>query len=352
MVELRAPYRARLRRRHLYSVSSDDGASWSSHTNLDPAATSDSFDDDHPVAVHAGAGVFLVAWRSNSDLGGTIGTDQDILFMRSTDGGLTWSPQAEALNPDAATDTGIQDRRPKLASDGAGSVVAVWEINDPDTDVAAIRSTDSGASWSSAVAVNSDAAIDSEGDIEPNVATDGTGNWITVWESRNTTGGFGADSDIFFAHSTDTGATWSARASVQTQGTTDSGNDERPRLATDGSGTWIATWQSNEDLGGTAGTDLDLFYARTTNLGATWSPTAALNTNADSDTEVDDLVEIAANGGGTWLAFWRSRTDLGGIGTDFDPFYARSGDDGVSWPAPTAIFASQNPRRDRAPRGR
>jgi hypothetical protein len=71
---------------------------------------------------------------SDENLGGTLGTDLDVLTARSTDGGVTWSAPA-ALNANAATDTG-EDGAPTLATDGAGTWVALWE----STDSSAARS--------------------------------------------------------------------------------------------------------------------------------------------------------------------------------------------------------------------
>jgi hypothetical protein len=38
-----------------------------------------------------GQGTWVAVWDSTDSLGGTIGTDGDILVARSTDGGLTWT---------------------------------------------------------------------------------------------------------------------------------------------------------------------------------------------------------------------------------------------------------------------
>ena len=45
----------------------------------------------------------------------------------------------------------------------------------------------------------------------------------------------------------------------------------------------MAVWQSDDSLGGTIGTDNDIFVARSSDAGATWTAPAALNTNAATD---------------------------------------------------------------------
>ena len=87
----------------------------------------------------------MASWSSSENLGGTIGTDSDILVARSTDNGATWTAPA-ALNTNATTDT-----------------------------------------W---------------GDAFPEVTTDGAGNWVAVWtSSENLSGTIGTDDDIFVARS-------------------------------------------------------------------------------------------------------------------------------------------------------
>jgi hypothetical protein len=51
---------------------------------------------------------------------------------------------------------------------------------------------------------------------------------------------------------------------------------------TDGKGIWVVAWFSNEDLGGAGGDD-DIFFSRSTNDGVSWSVSQALNSNATTD---------------------------------------------------------------------
>ena len=61
--------------------------------------------------------------------------------------------------------------------------------------------------------------------------------------------------------SSDAGTSWSAPTALNTNAATDTEGDNDPQLTTDGLGTWIATWHSYDDLGGTIGTDADILYA-------------------------------------------------------------------------------------------
>jgi hypothetical protein len=313
----------------LVARSTDNGATWTASAALNANAATDSGDDFSPEVTTDGGGHWLAVWQSNENLGGTIGTDWDILVARSTDNGATWTAPA-ALNTNAATDS-RSDFWPEVTTDGGGSWVAAWCSDDSlggtigtDQDILVARSTDNGATWTAPAALNTNAAADSGDDWEPLVTTDGAGNWVAAWESWDDLGGtIGGEGDILVARSTDNGATWTAPAALNSDAATDSGADYRPQVATDGGGNWLAVWQSNENLGGTIGTDLDILVARSADNGATWTAPVPLNTNAATDSGRDDWPQVTTDGGGNWVTAWHSDDSLGGtIGTDTDILYS------------------------------
>jgi len=145
--------------------------------------------------------------------------------------------------------------------------------------------------------LNTNAAIDSGNDEVPQITTDGIGNWIAVWDSSDSLGGtIGGDFDILVARSTDNGATWTAPAALNTNAASDSGQDFEPQVTTDGIGNWVAVWLSSDTLGVTIGTDFDILVSRSTDNGATWSAPAALNTNAGSDSGTDEFPQVTTDG--------------------------------------------------------
>src|SRR5262249_2234897 len=146
---------------------------------------------------------WVAAWLSSVG-----GGDEDILTARSLDGGATWTvPQL--LNTNGATDSGL-DTDLRLATGGAGVGQTVWASFDDlggtigtDGDSLFARSTDGGATWTTPAPLNTDAAVDAAHDDQPQVAADGAGNWVAVWRSIAPSGPYGRDADILVARSVD-----------------------------------------------------------------------------------------------------------------------------------------------------
>lgn len=308
----------------LVAHSVDDGESWSAAAPLNTNATTDSGTDRFGRVVPGGGQTWLAVWESSDSLGGAIGTDRDVLVARSLDGGVTWSPPA-ALNGNADVDFGA-DLFPEIATDGRGRWVAVWESDDwlgdtlgLDRDIL-VAWSDDGLTWSPPAALATNAAADTGEDRAPHVATDGSGVWIVVWHSDDPLGGsIGLDTDILVSRSLDGGVTWSAPSPLNSSAPSDSREDVDARLASDGGGNWLAVWASELGLGGLIGRDLDVLTARSTDGGASWSPVQPLTPNASTDAGDDLFPQLAADRAGRWVALWESLDRLGGtIGPDSD----------------------------------
>lgn len=327
-----------------WSRTTNGGASWSAQAVLNTKTPGSTSQEDGAVVAPGAAGIWVAAWSSEDTVSGTISDDKDILLARSADDGVSWG-NAAAVNPGAGGDN-THDYAPALASDGAATWLAAWETYEfrppvvlgIDGDLVFTRSTDNGLAWAPPLALNTNASTDMRLDRGVRLATDRAGRWVAVWQSASEPAdAFGADWDIFLTRSSDNGATWKAPLPLNSNAAADAGGDIEPGIATDGAGNWVAVWTSSDTLGGTLGTDDDILFARSTDNGGAWSPSAALNTNAATDTG-NDSAPCIAFAGGTFVAVWQSTDRLGGVyPVDLDIMVATSSDGGATWSAPALL---------------
>ena len=348
--------------------------------NRDPVPS-----DFSPVAATNGSGTWVVAWSSNDTLQGTIDTDSDILFSRSTDGGLTFAAPAP-LNTNAANDSeyfytslvGVHDRVPALAAHG-DRFIAVWYRAALKSDTIAVaRSDDGGAHWTDLGTLYDDS-------FSPSIASDGAGTWVIVWRYRPT---INEAADIFFTRSTDDGITWSPPTTLNAvpeslgdatphitwldgvwgvawtavvDGLSDQGRalfarsldgliwsaplelnpgappyDSDVTIAAGGSGSWVATWSS----GPTHANAMNIMTSHSSDGGITWSPAVILNTDSVTDGNDDYDPAVAAIDAATYAAVW-VRANSGADGSDV--LSSLSDDGGVTWSAPTSLNTGVSP---------
>ncbi len=201
-------------------------------------------------------------------------------------------------------DPGSLEFAPQLAQDGQGHWVAVWSVVDNRTgswicSTMAATSSDNGAHWSNPVPLQQ---INFYAEALSSIDTDGQGHWIVVWDFPNTSG----KTEIYYSISNNNGTNWSAPAFINSNGASDFFEDNFPSVETDGKGNWMVVWTSRNTLGGTIGSDWDLLYSRSSNNGAAWSAPAPLNTNTPSDSRNDWRPKLIADRNGTWMTVWVS----------------------------------------------
>ena len=271
-------------------------------------------------AVAGASGVFVTVYESEDSLGGTIGDDFDILAVRSTDGGHTWSA-AVPVNSSASSDGAVGDYAPSLSTDGQGTWTAVWKSSDGSGCLWSARSIDNGATWSERVLV-------AEKAYSPQVLSAQAVS-IVVWHADDV--GYGVDHDVFYARSTDGGLSWSAPLPLEPGAASDVGWDGDARVTTDGAGVWVAVWKEYETIRS----------VRSTDDGVSWNSPVPLG---PIDFGVSEGIDIATDRNGRWIAVWGTQGTEGiaGIsGGDTGIAYAVSTDAGISWSTPKALLPDE-----------
>ncbi|MBI5504643.1 MAG: exo-alpha-sialidase [Deltaproteobacteria bacterium] len=294
--------------------SEDQGETWSSLIQLSSTGS-----DNPPGDIATdGAGNWVAVFASDDSLGGTIGTDYDILFVSSSDNGLTWSAPAP-VSSHAATDGGSWDIEPKVATDRAGTWVVAWECQGTG-DAISSTTHDLGATWSApAVVVSPASGYLGEFDIE----TDGAGNWLVA----STTHGAWEAEETRTVRSTDAGASWGPKVYLGATGVT-------PDLIWAG-GQWKVCFGTQAKALSSPDDDTDLVCANSVDGGASWSSLAVLNRQISTGAGSNAMARLAYDGAGGWLAIWQSEDPLdGSLGIDADIFAAAAHDDCPAAPAP------------------
>ncbi|MFC1736566.1 hypothetical protein ACFL1X_10630 [Candidatus Hydrogenedentota bacterium] len=295
----------------------NDGGGWSVPALIDPGQATDSGGDHSPRFTVDGSGRIHCVWYSGEDLNGA-GTDWDIFY--SVNGGSGWSSPI-LVNRNGTADSGY-DIRPNLVVDAYDVLHAVWQsdedLNGAGTDSDMFYAVNDGSGWSAPTLVNTNGTTDTGGDLGAYLAVDGSGVLHAVWASEEDLNGAGTDVDIF--HAVNSGSGWSAPTMLNPAGKRDSDDDLPTDIMIDGSGNIHVLWTSTEDLQGTD-TDIDIFHS--INDGPGWSTPFLVNLNGTTGSGNDRDARIVVTGSGSLLAVWSSNDDLGGtIGTDSDLLFA------------------------------
>ena len=184
-----------------FSRSSDGGLSFSANPRVNDITTS--FQTEPAITVDS-QGLIHVVWTDNRN---AITTGPDIYYANSTDGGLTFNVNLR-VNNDA---TGVEQARPAIAAAADRSVYAVWD--DPRNgargrDIYFSRSTDLGVTWSPNIIVNDDSANIAQTNVA--IAVDVSAIYLAWVDSRiaNTA------PDIYATRSTNGGVSFAASVPV------------------------------------------------------------------------------------------------------------------------------------------
>lgn len=220
------------------------------------------YNPDHGVSDHAGevnqiapvitrdpAGTLFVAWEDGRN--GEV-YNRDIYFSSSTDGGTSWSSDIR-VNQDPAGPS-VNQRAPAIAYDAVhGALYIAWQDNrNGDYDIWFARSTDGGATWTEPASnpVNDDGAGADQS--QPSLVVDEAGTAYLVWQDRR----HGND-DIYFAASSDAGETWTRNILVTDHPASTAQEQRSPAITVVGGRIYIA-WEDARSIG--AGDSGDIYF--------------------------------------------------------------------------------------------
>jgi len=237
-----------------------------------------------------------------------------VFFSRSTDGGATYSP------PQALSTNGGD---PQLAVDSQGNINVIWNSTGPDF----ARSTDGGTTFSSPVYVAPGMSPYLGFAVAGYraIAVDGSGNIDVVWMDTNS-------SQIFFARSTNAGASFSAPQNVSNY----ANGALNPTVAADTAGNIDIVWQGSVS----SHDPYDLFFTRSTNGGASFSNPQDIS-NTPQGVYYDQLsLDPSGNIDVAWDSDCPNSSACPVISSDV--FFSQSKDGGATFSAPVQVSNSQN----------
>ena len=289
----------------LFATRRAPSPAWSGPRALAVYTATDTGADVNPRIETDGRGRWIAVWTTTEDFGLGIGADLDVFFSISDDEGTTWS-QPRMMDPVGALDD-FFDFAPHLVTDGHGTWLCAWSSGaqyphlppQGDMNVLLSRSSDNGETWSTPVFLNPEGGLDDGDDWRPQLATDTWGNWLIAWYTNNATlSGPNRDFDVVVRSSTDDGETWTPTLVVSGMGGGDQGDDAHPSPSTDRHGRWVLAWHSQNTPDGQK-SDWDVHFATSEDIGLSWSPEVAVHPDAPSDSadDADPVLDVDERGG-------------------------------------------------------
>jgi hypothetical protein len=296
-----------------FARSTDGGEHFSARVRVSDGGAA-AFANAPRVATGPGGAIYVV-WHDDRATT-PVDASWDVYIARSTDGGLTFSP---SVRVDEHVANAYQ-YEPDLAVAADGTIYVSWQryaydstLSQWDSDVYVARSTDGGASFGPSVK-----ASDGVGNqFKSAVAVGPSGRVYVAWSD------FRVDSegDVYFAWSSDGGASFSANIRVnETTGLA----QVYPELAVDGGGRVYAAWLDGRRAGEGK---TDVYMARSTDLGLTFGgELRATDTDLPASAVADYLYPVitAAGNGYVAVAWYDDHTG------DWDTYMTRSFDAGLS----------------------
>lgn len=287
-----------------FATSSDQGQTWLPSVLLEP---DDMGPFPQPYLTVSPTGVLACVWRVNI---------VELRFARSLDGGASWSAPVRVDTVAA----GKED--PTLLVEASGAITCAWEDPQGQGTILFSRSLDGGATWSPEAAIDDSAANPDQS--HPFLARTSAG-MACVYAERLRSGSTVTAAQVVLALSNDGGASWTLTRVDDDPNVTPTAKSFTGLVETS-PGTLVCTWQSARDGN-------SIRCARSTDGGASWSPSVVLASNGSFA-----YPTLAWDSAGTLVCTWRRATSF----RNDDVYGSRSLDGGASWSAPSRVDDDPN----------
>lgn len=305
--------------------SGDAGATWGAEVRLNQDATGTGASQDTPVVAISGL-IAVAAWQDGRGQVDGSGSGTDLHARASADGGATWAGADLRLSGDA----GLQANPVVAVSSGA--VAVGWSADQADTYVA--RSGDGGLSFAAEQALDPATPF-----ANYELALSAAGARVAAAWRRDD------GQDVAGKVSTDGAATWATAAKVINDKAVDPARKDQVKVVRGEDGVLHAVWtddRGNPRLSGFhKDIDTDVYYARSLDDGATWSPEVRLNDdfNGHLSGPGDQYEPVLAVTGPHVIVAWTDGRYIpvfpaGTPDSGTDIFAAVSHDGGATWSSP------------------
>jgi len=262
--------------------STDGGATWQSAQCGTPPGGWNILDKNHMWIDNSPAspyeGNLYVAWTGFGNA-----NNNEIEFVRSTDGGVTWSAH---MNISSAVNAGSHCQGVNIQTGPNGEVYAIWTIYDSwpqdEKAIGFAKSTDGGASFAPAVRIidnirgirNSGVSKSMRVNSFPSMAVDisngsNSGNIYVTWTNIGVPGvNSGSDADVYMLRSTDGGASWDNAIKINTDASGQGKKHYLPWITCDPeNGILSAVWYDDRNV---SGSQVEVFCGNSFDGGETW----------------------------------------------------------------------------------
>jgi len=285
-----------------FAKSTDGGASFGPNVRVDDSGSSTGGRGGPSIAVDINGNIYIV-WYDGRDL------RNYIYFAKSTDGGASFGPNVRVDN------SGQGSVFPSIAVDTNGDIYVVFHEERGNPDIYFAKSTDGGASFGPNVRVD-DSGSSLTQQAMPSIAVDANGDIYVTWRDERNLGG--GRLDIYFAKSTDGGNSFGRNVRVDDTGSSTSSQDE-PSIAVDANGNICVAW------GDYRNGNKDIYFAKSTDAGASFGTNIRVDdTGSSSSRQAEPSIAVDTNGNIN-IAWRDNRND------DYAIYFTKSIDGGASF---------------------